>query len=124
LTQTVRPWIHNEGISNELNYAWDELETVRRLVPGITGIEPYAAALRSLTKESNEKLFQLVEESSCAFEQGDRTLFDPYAVQTYCDQVRTRLISMRNNFVAENIYLLKDASPDCTNGPVIAPQIH
>jgi anaerobic magnesium-protoporphyrin IX monomethyl ester cyclase len=124
LTQTVRPWIHNEGISNELNYAWDELETVRRLVPGIEGVELYATALRSLTKESNEKLFQLVEESSCAFEQGDRTLLDPGAVKAYCEQVRARLISMRNNFVAENIYLLRGASPDCTNGPVIAPQIH
>ena len=124
LDQTVRPWIYNQGISNELNYAWDELETVRRLVPGIQGIDGYVASLQSLTKESNEQLFQLVEESSFAFERGDRTALDPGAVRKYCEQIRTRLVSMRNNFVAENIYLLRDASQDGANRPVIAPQIH
>jgi anaerobic magnesium-protoporphyrin IX monomethyl ester cyclase len=124
LSQTVRPWIHNEGISNELNYAWDELETVRRLVPGIEGSDDYAAALRSLTKESNEQLFRLVEESSFAFERGDKTLLDAGAVRTYCEQIGLRLIGIRNSFVADNIYLLKDASEDAANRPVIAPQIH
>jgi anaerobic magnesium-protoporphyrin IX monomethyl ester cyclase len=124
LDQTVRPWIYNQGISNELNYAWDELETVRRLVPGIQGIGGYVASLQSLTKESNEQLFQLVEESSFAFERGDRTVLDPGAVRKYCEQIKTRLVSMRNNFVAENIYLLRDASQDGANRPVIAPQIH
>ena len=124
LDQTVRPWIYNQGISNELNYAWDELETVRRLVPGIQGIGGYVASLQSLTKESNEQLFQLVQESSFAFERGDRSVLDPGAVRKYCEQIRTRLVSMRNNFVAENIYLLRDASQDGANRPVIAPQIH
>jgi anaerobic magnesium-protoporphyrin IX monomethyl ester cyclase len=125
LDQTIRHWIHNQGVSNELNYAWDELEAVKRLVPGVQGLESYSAALRSLTKESNERLFDLVEESSLAFEQGDRTALDPPAVREYCERVRARLASMRNNFVAENIYLLVDTvSPDCANGPVLAPQIH
>jgi anaerobic magnesium-protoporphyrin IX monomethyl ester cyclase len=122
--QAVGPWIHNEGISNELNYAWDELETVRRLVPGIHGLDAYTTALRSLTKESNEKLFQLVEESTLAFERGDNSLLDPAAVRIYCEQIESRLISMRNDFVAENIYLLKDASANGANRPVMAPQIH
>jgi anaerobic magnesium-protoporphyrin IX monomethyl ester cyclase len=122
--QAVRPWIHNEGISNELNYAWDELETVRRLVPGIQRIDDYAAALRSLTKESNEQLFRLVEESTVAFERGDTALLDPAAVRSYCEQIESRLISTRNSFVAENIYLLRDASANDANRPVIAPQIH
>jgi radical SAM superfamily enzyme YgiQ (UPF0313 family) len=124
LSQAVRPWIHNEGVSNELNYAWDELETVRRLVPGVQRFADYAAALRSLTGESNEQLFRLVEESSLAFESGDRTLLDPAGVRAYCEQIESRLIGMRNDFVAENIILLKDASADCANRPVIAPQIH
>lgn len=124
LSLAVRPWIHNSGLSNELNYAWDELESVRRLVPGIQGIDNYAAALRSLTKESNEKLFRLVEESSFAFERGDRTFLDSGAVRIYCEKIGSELISMRNNFIADNIHLLKETSSASTNRPVIAPQIH
>src|SRR5262245_41713530 len=67
LSQTVRAWIHRQGLSYELNYAWDELETVKRLAPGVTGEEEYRMALRSLTASSNERLFRLVEESSLAF---------------------------------------------------------
>jgi anaerobic magnesium-protoporphyrin IX monomethyl ester cyclase len=125
LSQTIRFWIHNNGISNELNYAWDELEAVRRLVPGVQRIEGYSTDLRSLTKESNERLFTLVEQSSLAFEQGDRTELDPDAGRDYCEGVRTRLARIRNNFVADNLYLLMDAvNPDCAGGPVLAPQIH
>jgi radical SAM superfamily enzyme YgiQ (UPF0313 family) len=119
LSQTIRFWIHNNGISNELNYA------VRRLVPGVQGIEGYSADLRSLAKESNERLFALVEQSSLAFEQGDRTELDPDAGREYCEGVGTRLARIRNNFVADNLYLLMDAvNPDCASGPVLAPQIH
>jgi radical SAM superfamily enzyme YgiQ (UPF0313 family) len=125
LSQTVRPWIHGEGVSYQLNYAWDELETVCRLVPGVEGIEAYRDALRSLTRESNERLFRLVEESSIAFEAGDRSVLNAGAVRAYCEANVARLVELRNLFVAENIYLLRDASRvDCSAGPVIAPQVH
>lgn len=125
LSQTVRPWIHNEGLSYQLNYAWDELETVKRLVPGVQGIEAYQTALRSLTRDSNERLLRLVEESSLAFEAGDRSGLDPVGVRNYCERNVTRLVDIRNSFIAENIYQLRDASSlDCTSGPVMAPQIH
>jgi anaerobic magnesium-protoporphyrin IX monomethyl ester cyclase len=125
LSQTVRPWIHGEGLSYQLNYAWDELETVCRLVPGVDAIEPYRNALQALTRESNEQLFRLVEESSLAFEAGDRSMPRPDAVRSYCEASLARLVELRNNFIAENIYLLRDASRlDCAAGPVIAPQVH
>jgi radical SAM superfamily enzyme YgiQ (UPF0313 family) len=125
LSQTVRPWIHGEGLSYQLNYAWDELETVCRLVRGIDGVELYRNALRSLTKESNERLFQLVEDSTIAFESGDSSLLDPEIARTYCDANIERLIDLRNRFIADNIYCLRDASKvDCKAGPTIAPQVH
>jgi hypothetical protein len=78
-----------------------------------------------LTRECNERLFRLVEESSLAFEQGHRTPLDANSVHRYCEQSLARLVSMRNHFVADNIYLLMDTvSPDCAHGPVMAPQIH
>jgi anaerobic magnesium-protoporphyrin IX monomethyl ester cyclase len=125
LTTTVRPWIHHEGLSYELNYAWDEFESVRRLAPAVWGADAYQIALRSLTAESNERLFRLVEESSLAFEQGDRSQLDQALVKDYCDNVRARLLVIRDRFIGENIDLLMETvSPDCAGGPVIAPQIH
>ena len=35
LLPTVRSWVHKKSLSYELNYAWDDLETVSRLTPGI-----------------------------------------------------------------------------------------
>jgi hypothetical protein len=125
LNQTVRPWIHHEGLSYQLNYVLDELETVKRLVPGVQGIEDYRMALRALTRESNERLFRLVEETSVAFEAGDRSRFNPVGVGDYCEKNVNRLVGMRNSFIAENIFLLRDASSlDCASGPVMSPQIH
>src|SRR5262249_48875962 len=49
LSQTAKQWIRNEGVSHQLNYAWDELETIRRLTPGVTGYDEYRASLRALT---------------------------------------------------------------------------
>jgi anaerobic magnesium-protoporphyrin IX monomethyl ester cyclase len=125
LTHAVRPWIHRQGLSYELNYAWDELETVRRLAPGVRGADCYRTALRSLTAESNERLFRLVEKSSLAFERGDRSMLDPGRVRGYCEEGRARLLDMRNRFIADNIELLMaTVSADCASGPVMTPQIH
>lgn len=125
LTTTVRPWIYREGLSYELNYAWDEFESVRRLAPAVWGADDYQIALRSLTAESNERLFRLVEESSLAFEQGDRAVLDQAGVKDYCERNRAQLLTIRNRFIAENIDLLMaTVSPNCSSGPVIAPQVH
>ena len=125
LTTAVRPWIHHEGLSYELNYAWDEFESIRRLAPAVWGADEYQTELLSLTAESNEQLFQLVEQSSLAFEDGDRSFLDPVAIKAYCENNRKRLLTIRDRFVAENIDLLMEAiSPDCAGGPVISPQVH
>jgi radical SAM superfamily enzyme YgiQ (UPF0313 family) len=125
LNRAMAPWIHNDGLSNELNYALDEFHAMKRLVPGLEKADVYDAALCSLIRETNERLFRLVEESSLAFEKGDRSLIDPEAAQAYCEDARARLVRTRNNFVAENIYrLIEPVSQNCASGPVMAPQIH
>src|SRR5580693_5120670 len=70
LSRAVRSWVHKEGLSYQLSYAWDELETIARLTPGVRDADTYRRVLRALTAESNERLFSLVEESSAAFERG------------------------------------------------------
>lgn len=125
LHQTIRPWMHNYGLSNELNYAWDELAAVRRLVPRVTGLEDYAADLRALTRNANERLFCLVEESIDAYLGGRRTPLDADGVSRYCDQVQARLVDRRNTFVADNIYeLMETVAPESALAPVMAPQVH
>jgi radical SAM superfamily enzyme YgiQ (UPF0313 family) len=125
LTRAVRPWIHKEGLAYEISYAWDELETIARLVPAAHGTDAYRAALRALTAECNERLFRLVEESSLAFEEGDRSLLEPERLQAYCKRTQARLIDLRNDYVADNLDPLAQViNADCASGPVLTPQIH
>jgi radical SAM superfamily enzyme YgiQ (UPF0313 family) len=125
LNDTLRPWIHNQGLSNQLSYALDELETFDRLTPGLRGAKAYRTALARLTARVNERLFRLVEESSLAFEQGDRSLLDPKAIAAWCERARRRMVDLRNVFVADNLTpLTARVNADCTSGPVVRPQIH
>jgi anaerobic magnesium-protoporphyrin IX monomethyl ester cyclase len=125
LSLTARPWIHNNGLSYQLNYAWDELETFKRLVPEAQGYKGYGAALRKLTALSNEKLFRLVEESSIAFEHGGRSCFDPDAAGRNCEELRSQLTDIRNRFVADNVELISHAAGmSCNDGPVMSPSVH
>jgi radical SAM superfamily enzyme YgiQ (UPF0313 family) len=125
LLPTVRPWIYKKGLSYELNYAWDELQTVDRLAHGVTGLDDYRESLRRLTAESNGRLFDHVEESLTAFEQGDDSKLDVPWARAYCEDGRRRLLHMRNAFVARNIDVLMDTvSADCASGPVMMPQTH
>lgn len=112
LSNVTGPWLDKQGLSCILNYAWYEFAVVKRLVPDISNVDAYHNALRSLTAESNERLFGLVENSSLAFESGDRQIFDLVSAQSYCETGKSRLMDIRNTFVGENIGALKQAS-DC-----------
>jgi radical SAM superfamily enzyme YgiQ (UPF0313 family) len=126
LSDTLRPWIHNQGLSNQLSYTLDEIETFSRLVPGLRGVRAYRKSLAKLTAQANERLFRLVEDSSIAFEAGDRSLLDQKGIAAaYCERVRSRMVDLRNVFVAENLELLTDPiNVDCSSGPVLRPQLH
>jgi radical SAM superfamily enzyme YgiQ (UPF0313 family) len=126
LTRAVRPWIHNQGLSYSLNDAADELMTIDRLAPGGCGSEAYRAALRALTAECNMQLFHLVEESSLAFERGDRSLLEPERAREYCERMQARLLDMRKVFITNNLDALVEniAADRIGGGPIMAPQIH
>ena len=125
LSPTVRPWIHKNGLTYQLDYAWDEFTTVTRLTRGLEGAEEYRTALQSLTKESNGRLFQHVEECLDGFEQGDRSKLVVGPARAYCEAGSKQLLTLRNSFIERNVQLLVDAvSDDCKSGPVLMPQIH
>jgi hypothetical protein len=125
LHRVVGPWTSDEGISHELNWAAEELETIRRLVPEAQGVPAYRKALNALTAESNEQLFRLVEESSLAFEGGDHAPLDLAETRRITGATRQQMLEIRNRFVAGNIDALIDATTvDAIRGPVLAPQVH
>ena len=128
LHRAVGPWISDKGVSHELTWAGEELETINRLVPEAQGVAPYREALAALTAESNEQLFRLVEESSLAFEQhGDRegAGLDISRSRALTEGTRQRMLAVRNAFVAANVDALIDATRvDAMTGPVLAPQVH
>ncbi|HTS31402.1 MAG TPA: radical SAM protein [Bryobacteraceae bacterium] len=125
LVPTVRPWIYKEGLSYQLNYAWDELDTFCRLAPDVQGAGEYRADLQSLTAESNDKLLTHVEECLDGFLEGDLSRLDVAAARAYCIERGGRLLERRNSFVRDNVDLLMDTvTADCTSGPVMVPQTH
>lgn len=125
LDAAVKYWIHNDGISHQLNWAWDELFTARRLVPGLTGVPAYDTALRELTADSNEQLFRLVEDSSREFESDRHSRLEPGRARAACADLRSRLLLLRNGFVRDNVDALVDAvTVGDVRGPVTAPQVH
>lgn len=85
----------------------------------------YEAALRRLTADSNEQLFTLVEESSLAYEAGERAGPDPGAARAAAGAVRRTLLDLRNGFVRANAdVLLSAVEVGQVAGPVMAPQVH
>ena len=125
LSAVLRPWVHNKGLSNQLSYAFDEIETFERLTPGLRGARAYRKGLIRLTASANERLFRLVEQSSLAFEQGGRAGLEPKRIAAFCERSRARLLDLRNAFVADNLEPLTERiNADCASGPVMRPQVH
>jgi len=125
LDKAVAYWVHNDGVSHQINWAWDELKTVERLVPGLVDVPQYTRDLTRLTADSNELVFRLVEESSLAFEAGDERGPDLGYARSASAAVHDRLLDLRNAFVRENAGTLLEAiSVSQIRGPVMAPQIH
>jgi anaerobic magnesium-protoporphyrin IX monomethyl ester cyclase len=125
LMPTVRPWIYRQGLTYQLDYAWDEFTTVTRLAPGVEGSEGYRRALQNLTKEANGSLFRHVEACLDGFERGDRSPLIVGPARAYCGAGIERVVALRNDFIACNVKLLVDVvSADCKSGPVLIPQMH
>jgi radical SAM superfamily enzyme YgiQ (UPF0313 family) len=125
LQEVAGLWIHKTGLSHELNWAREELSTVRLLAPSAVGVAAYAEDLRRLTATSNERLFRVVEESAESFERGDRSPFDRSSAQSDCEIMHSHLVETRNAFVSSNVEVLIDATTRTdVRGPITAPQIH
>ena len=81
--------------------------------------------MRALTAECNAQLFQLVEESSIAFEQGDRSPLEPQRMREYCERMKAHLAELRDGFIEDNVdSLMENIVADRIKAPVMMPQVH
>jgi anaerobic magnesium-protoporphyrin IX monomethyl ester cyclase len=124
LDEAVGGWIHGDGVSHQLNWAWSEITVVERVVGRLDGMDAYRHELAGLTAESNDELFRFVEATSLAFEAGDRSRLSTEATGPLCAQVERDLLRIRNAFVLRHQdRLLEAIAATRVTGPIISPQI-
>jgi radical SAM superfamily enzyme YgiQ (UPF0313 family) len=125
LHQAAAPWISDDGLSHEFNWALEELEIVARLLPDAQGVEDYRRSLRAIVATSNHALFQLVEESSVLFESEQLASFDRRERLGAMKLLREEMLEARNAFVADNLSgLMESTDVEAIRGPVLAPYVH
>jgi hypothetical protein len=98
LTQVMRPWVHGEGLSHQLDHALDELDTICRLVPGVrrrrlprrpAGVN--SREERAAVRPRRAVLARIRNRRPLAVRRRWRT-------RAYCESVGARLVERRNRF--------------------------
>jgi hypothetical protein len=96
---------------------------LERLVPSLEGTKAYKNELAALTRRSNDELFGFVQESSRAFEQGDRSPFDQ-DIEPIAGTIKDDLLAIRDPFIELNEdVVLAAVFGERVTGPIVAPQI-
>jgi radical SAM superfamily enzyme YgiQ (UPF0313 family) len=120
LDRTVRRWIHGDGLSHHLNWAWHELGILERLFSGVRGVEDYRERLTALTRASNRGLLDLVDRTCLEWQQTGTARFEDASNTTA--RLAAELRDMRDRFVLDNQdQLLRQLA---RHGPIVSPQVH
>jgi radical SAM superfamily enzyme YgiQ (UPF0313 family) len=105
----VTGWIHgHRALSPSINFAWNEVAILERLFPKLPDMDAYKAALREVTRDSNERLFEVVEEMCEAYATGTSHSLAVRPLQHQCAVYLDRLVSERNNFIGKHQRVLMD----------------
>lgn len=106
----ITGWIHGlQALSPQLKYAWSEFAVIERLFPSVPDIQTYKNALRRITRESNEVLFEVVEDLVYAFVEDRRPRYSQDALREECGVFVENLLDARNEYVLRNRpYFLKE----------------
>lgn len=124
LDRAAGHWIHGEGVSHRLNWAWHELNVARRLVEGLEGLGDYRRELAELTARSNDQLLGWVDQVSRDFERGDTSLLSAEVTMPWCQRIDGDLLEIRDAFFWLNRDLLMVAiEAGQPKGPVVSPQV-
>jgi len=103
----VTGWTHGyRALSPQLNFAWDEIAIIELLFPAVPGLHQYKETLRGITSNSNEVLFQVIEDTSDVFSDGKPRRWSATELQSKCENFVERLVTHRNEFIGRNEDLL------------------
>jgi anaerobic magnesium-protoporphyrin IX monomethyl ester cyclase len=103
----VTGWTHGyRALSPQLNFAWDEIAIIELLFPAVPGLLEYKETLRGITSNSNEALFQVIEDTSYVFSDGRPKRWSANELQLQCENFVDRLVTNRNEFIGRNEELL------------------
>jgi anaerobic magnesium-protoporphyrin IX monomethyl ester cyclase len=106
----VTGWTHGlSALSPQLNVAWNEVAIVEHLFPNVPGLGMYKETLRELTRDSNEALFQVIEETANIFSDHVPRRRSTEELRAQCAGFADRLMSNRNVFLLQNQDLLLEA---------------
>jgi anaerobic magnesium-protoporphyrin IX monomethyl ester cyclase len=99
----VTGWIHGfRALSPQINWAWNEVAVLERLFPPLDDMAAYKDALRTVTRDSNEVLFTLVEDMARAYTIGGRHSWSETALEEHRRQFLDRLLTIRNGLILRN----------------------
>lgn len=106
----ITGWIHGlQALSPQLKYAWSEFAVIERLFPSVPDVQAYKHMLRRITRQSNEVLFDVVEDLVYAFLEGRPPKYSQEALREECRVFVENLLDARNEYVLRNRnYFLKD----------------
>jgi len=116
----VTGWTHGyRALSPQLNFAWDEVAILEHLFPAVPGLPAYKDTLRAITRNSNEVLLRVIEDTSYVFSDGRPKLWSAEQLRSQCESLANLLVTNRNAFIAQNEDLLvealqRDAQPVCS----------
>jgi anaerobic magnesium-protoporphyrin IX monomethyl ester cyclase len=112
----VTGWTHGYGaLSPALNFAWDEIAILERLFPVVPGLSGYKEAIRNITRESNEVLLQVVDDTSYVFSNGRPSHWSAQELRERSQQFSDRLSNIRDSFILKNQTLLLESLEDDRN---------
>jgi anaerobic magnesium-protoporphyrin IX monomethyl ester cyclase len=126
LEAAVGGWVHGDGLSHQLDWAWHEVHITGKLSSPLDGMTEFQQELRELTARCNHALFDFVEETAWEFERtGNSRLLDPAPIQRKQELFIAELLRVRNDFVHRNQDTLLAAVEmrDRMKGPIVLPQI-
>jgi anaerobic magnesium-protoporphyrin IX monomethyl ester cyclase len=96
-------WVHGySSLSPKINVAWTEVAVLERLFSPLATMAAYKAALRKFTRESNDVLFQVVEDTAREFSDNVPNTWSKERLNQECNRFLSGLLQLRDNFILEN----------------------
>jgi hypothetical protein len=96
-------WIHGyRALSPQLNWASNEIAIMERLFPELPGMPEYKQAIRSITRESNEILFRVVEELLDDASIGRQRTWTTAKLEACRKRFLDQLLELRDAFVGRH----------------------